>query len=493
METSTTLLSGFTDAADTPTRRGALTALIKTKQLHEAAADESFRYGLERLARSIRSEASNVDRLLTVATLQHVAATAPSIRARVESLVRDAIVEPLSKLHELPDVHDRLYAARSWRVAPNAWRLDDLATAAACEESGEAVRRECIEGIIELAAEIQEAISALRKALMAVRFETKKPGDSLGRRLNRVLAALTESISRSDKPVGDGAGREFSQLVEWRFHAARRPESDAVRADVVEHVAVLTHAIIRADFSHGGRGRTYEALSVVSDWFATHEWREMCRSSTAISRVREDLQKAILLLAGAGKTDTRLRDALVTVAGSRKHADAICRALATEHPGIPDDVRDWLAGSSRRVQSASATESQERSIDEVLAELLVAMARLSRASEVVKSEVIPEVSIVLPQSVHAVSRLIGMTDAMANKLNLAMTWRSLRLRGTVGQEVEFSPVEHRFNADGVRSRRVRLLSPVVERVSEDGVPRVVLKAAVEPTADQREPAVGASA
>ena len=232
---------------------------------------------------------------------------------------------------------------------------------------------------------------------------------------------------------------------------------------------------------------------MVSGWFATHEWREMCRSSTAISRVREDLQKAILLLAGAGKTDTRLRDALVTVAGSRKHADAICRALGTEHSGIPGDVRDWLAGSSRRLQSASATESQERSIDEVLAELLVAMARLSRASEVVKSEVIPEVSIVLPQSVHAVARLIGMTDAMANKLNLAMTWRSLRLRGAVGQEVEFSPVEHRFNADGVRSRRVRLLSPVVERLSEDGVPRVVLKAAVEPTSDQREPAVGASA
>ena len=254
METLSKPLSGFTDAADTRTRRAALTALIKTKQLHEATADKSFRYGLERLARSIRSESSNVDRLLTVAALQHVAATAPSIRARVESLVRDAIVEPLSKLHELPDVHDRLYAARSWRVAPNAWRLDDLATAVAYEESGEAVRRECIEGIIELAAEIQEAISALRKALLTIRFETKKPGDSMGRRLNRVLAALTEAISRSDKPVGDGAGREISQLVEWRFHAARRPESDAVRVDVVEHVAVLTHAIIRADFSHGGRG-----------------------------------------------------------------------------------------------------------------------------------------------------------------------------------------------------------------------------------------------
>ena len=82
---------------------------------------------------------------------------------------------------------------------------------------------------------------------------------------------------------------------------------------------------------------------------------------------------------------------------------------------------------------------------------------------------------------------------MANKFDLAVKWRSLRMRGTVGQEVEFSPVEHRFMSDGVPTRRVRLLSPLVERLSEDGIPRVVLKADVEPTAGQRAEALEASA
>ena len=90
------------------------------------------------------------------------------------------------------------------------------------------------------------------------------------------------------------------------------------------------------------------------------------------------------------------------------------------------------------------------------------------------------------------SRLAGLVESMANKLSLAVKWRSLRLRGTVGDEVEYSPVEHRLDA-GMRSRRVRLLTPVVERVSEDGVPRVVLKAAVEPVDDRRARAAGASA
>ena len=490
MTASTELLSRFANAADSPAQRAALVDLIKAKQLHKVASHEWFRGGLERLARSARDAENETDRLLTVSALQHAAATAPSTRTLVESLVRTAVAGPLTKLHELPEAHDRLYAAKSWRVVPNAWCLDDLATSAVREESGETVRKECIEGVFELASEVAEAIAALRKALLDLKFETKKPGDSLGRRLNRVIAALTDAISRSYKPVGENAGREVSYILDRGFRTAGLPESAKVRTEVVEQVAKLTHTIVRADFSLGGRYKTYRALSVVSHWFAAHQWEDICQSSTAVSRVRDDVQKALLLLAGAGKTDDRLRQALVTVSGSRKNANAICRIMATEHPGIPEDVRDWLASVSRRIQSTSTVESQERAIDEVLAELLVEMTRLSHASDVVQSDVLPDVSIVLPQSVHALSRLTGMADSMANKLSLAVKWRSLRIRGTVGQEVEFSPVEHQFSTNGAHSRRVRLLSPVVERVSEDDVPRVVLKATVEPISDQRERAIG---
>ena len=480
----TELLSKFTSAADTRVARAALTGLIKRKQLHKVASDESFRNGLERLACSAKDEENESDRLLTVAALLHAAATAPSIRTHVESLLKKTVDRPLSNLHELQEVRDRLYAAKSWRVVRNAWRVDDLAAAAAGEESGEAVRSECIEGIFELVEEIQEAILALRTALLAVNFDTKKPSDSLGRRLNRVLAASTEAILRSHKPVGENAGRELSRLLSGVFRATGYPDSPTVRSAVVEQAAAVTNAIVRVDFSHSRKAETYGALMATKSWFASYEWQEISESSDAVARVRDDLRKALLFLASAGKTDEFLRGALVTVAGSRERADSICRTMATEQPGIPDDVRDWLAGVSKRIQSDSVVESQEHSIDEVLAELLLAMTKLSRASEVVQSDVLPDVAIVLPQSEYALSRLTGMADAMASKLSLAVEWRSLRIRGTVGQEVEFSPVEHQFSSSGAPTRRVRLLSPVVERVSEDGVPKVVLKAAVEPTSDQ---------
>lgn len=492
MTTTSELVSRFADAGNTSSRREALIDLIKAKQLHSVVSTEPFRLGLAGLARSA-GDGGDRDRLLAVATLQRAAASAPPIRSTVKALMKDVVTRPLSDLHELSDIDDRLYAAKSWRVVPSAWSLDVLATAAVQEESGEAARRECVEGLVELANDVSEAISALRKALPAIRFETKKPGDSLGRRLIRLLGALTAVLSGIDKPVGENAGREVSQLLDRGFRTVGRPDSPAVRAGVVEQVALLTHTMVRVDFSHGARDKTYEALSVVSEWFAAHEWQEICASSKAIPHVSRDLQKSLLLLAERGKTDDRLRRALSTAAGSRKNGDAICRAMATEHPGIPDDVRDWLAGASRRTRSAAAVESRERSIDEVLAELLIVMSRLSRAADLVESDVLPEVSIVQPQQAPALSRLAGLVGAMASKLNLAVRWRALRLRGTVGQEVEFSPVEHQLDNDSVRSRRVRLLSPVVERISEDGVPRVVLKAPVEPITDRHEQALGSSA
>lgn len=122
MDTSADLLSRFADAADPGLRRAALIDLIKTKQLHRVASGERFRHGLERLAGSARDAEEEADRLLAVAALLHAAATAPSIRASVESLVRNAVTGPLSKLHELPDVHDAV--VRSQIVACRACRLE---------------------------------------------------------------------------------------------------------------------------------------------------------------------------------------------------------------------------------------------------------------------------------------------------------------------------------------------------------------------------------
>lgn len=449
-----------------------------------------FRESLELLAQSIRDETDELDRLHTVAALERAANTARSLRKPVEALMEDTVTRPLSRLHELRDPDDRRYAARVWRVVPTAWNVRDLAIAAVREESGENARTECIEGVVELSEDIEQGLEALRTALFALTFETKQPGNSLGKRLIRVMKALNGAVSRTHKPVGANAGRELRELARHGFSKTGRPETRAVREELVEQVAAVTHTIIRAGWLHGTKPETFAALRGLSDWFTSHAWERLCGESEPISRVRSDAEAGLTLLAQLGMPDDRLRSALMTLAGSRKKAQAICRRIAKEHPGIPGEVRHWLAGASKTITSASIVESQERSIDQVLGELLLAMTSLSRASSVVASEVVPDVSIVLPQSEPALLRLTRLADALDSTLSLAVTWRSLRLRGTVGQEVDFTPVEHEFLTAGAPTRRVRLLRPGVERVGEDGTPRTVLKATVEPIPEEPQPALG---
>ena len=483
MTPATELLRRFAASSQVDTQRDALIALVKNKQLHQVANDESFRQGLSNLALTVQQGTSGVQRLLAVATLERVAAVVKSLRPDVNELLDRFITRPLPSLHELADVDDRFYAARSWRAVRGEWYREHLAQAAVCEESGENVRRECLEGLVELAADISVVIGLLRAAFLTVAFDTKKPGDSRGRRLKRILGLVETVLSASDTPAGQNPGRELSQLVERSFPRTGLPETDKVRIDVAEQVAALIHQIVRAGFSHATDAKTYEALAVVSEWFDSDQWRDLCESSGAISRVRKDVTESLLLLARQPAPDERVRQALVTACGSAAVAQEICRRVATQVQGIPPDVRDWLAGARRRRRSVAASESRERSINEVLAELLLEMRSLSRASSVVQTDVLPDVKTVLPQSVSALSRLTGMADAVVNKMDLAVAWRSLRTCGEVGSEVDFSPVEHRFVSGGMHTRRVRIVRPGVEQVSEDGVPHVVLKAFVEPARD----------
>ncbi len=483
--TTTEALSEFAGAADVASQRGVVVDLVKSKRIHDVAADATFRGGLERLAAAVRTGTPG-DRLTAIATLERAAAVSKPLRKVVDELLRRVVAEPLENLHALKDADDRLYAARSWRAVRNGeLYLDLLATAAVREEMGEAIRKECVEGVVELSTDVAAALDRLRAALVEMRFPTKKPGDSLGRRLKRLLQVVADTLSKSHRQVGQQVGRDLGLFVERTVRAHGRPESAAVRTGIAERTAALVHEIVRSGFSLAAEHRTYEALEVVREWFEPVEWRDLCASSDWLARVKKDVREALLLLARLGLTDDDLRRALETVCGSSGDADAVCRKIATERSDVPQDVRDWLVKAPRRIRSANAVESQTRAIDTVLAEVLLDMEKLSRASEAVKSDVLPDVSTVLPQSEGPLNRLTGTADAMVNKLKLAMVWRSLRVRKQeVGQEVEFSPREHRFRGDGTPGRRVRLISPIVVRTTEEGAPHVVLKGHVEPLGDR---------
>ena len=479
------LLVQFSTAPETQLQRAALVSLIKTKQVHKAARDKLFSEGLRKLGQAIRDSNDTHGPLIAAATLERAAAVVKALRPRINELLQKSITTRLADLHQLRDRNDRQYAARTWRAVRSSWYVDYLAEAAVREESGEKIRKECLEGVITLAEDVSAALNALQQAFISTRFETKKPADSVGRRFTRVLGVFTTILLESHKPLGQDVGQKLSRLVDRTFRSTGLPQSSVIKRDITHQIAKLIHGIVRTSFSYAAQDSTYEAILVVQKWFDTSDWVELCESSDsdAIFHLQNDLQESIVLLARVGVIDDGLRRTLGTALGSSKRAEEVCREIATTTSGLNQDVRDRLAGVLPRRRSTSAAESQEWSIDKILAELLIETGRLSKVSNMVQTGVLPEVSTVLPNSVRALSTLTGLADAFSNRMALALKRRSLRARGVIGDEVEFSPLEHQLSGGGLPTRRVRIVSPMVERISEDGVPQIVLKALVETIAD----------
>ena len=479
------LVAQFATAKEARLQRAALVSLIKTKLIHEAARHNLFKEGLRKLGKEIQAGRDIDGVLIAAATLERAAAVVKTLRPQTNELLQKSITTQLPDLHELDDGNDRQYAARTWRAVRSSWYIDYLAKAAVREESGENIRKECLEGVITLAEDVSAALGALQQAFMITRFETKHPGDSAGRRFKRVLGHFTTILMESHKSMGQDVGRRLSLLVRRTFRKTGIPENSDIKSEVTYQISRLIHGIVRTSFSFATQDSTYEALSIIQGWFDPSDWVRLCESSDTdgINLLQNDLRESILLLAKVGIVDDALRRTLGTTLGSSRRADEVCREIAITTPGLKQDVRDRLAGVLPRRKSVSAAENQEWAVDEILAELLIETDRLSTAANMVQTGLLPEVSTILPHSVRALSTLTGLANAFSNRMALVLKRRSLRTRGIAGDVIEFSPLEHQLSGNGTPSRRVRIVTPLVERISEDGVPQLVRKALVEPIAD----------
>jgi hypothetical protein len=197
--------------------------------------------------------------------------------------------------------------------------------------------------------------------------------------------------------------------------------------------------------------------------------------------LRSDISEALRLLVRAGITDDALFEKLVQAVGSPQAAREIARKIAEEVPGLPGHVQNWLLGTAPRRDSSLATESQQRSVDEIIADLLIDSVMLSEKAETAERDVLPEIMVVVPRLANSMVSLVRQCESTLQTLRYIAEKRSLRVRGKVGEEVDFSPLEHEMVGGPVPGvRRVRVVRPVVEAMSHDGVARIVRKGLVEP-------------
>jgi hypothetical protein len=303
----------------------------------------------------------------------------------------------------------------------------------------------------------------------------------MGRRLRKVLAQMNRISAPGEIQTGTAPGRSLASVVETAFSSSGLPETDDVRVSVTDDALALVARMVRIRFSLATDGTTYSVLDVFRGWVRSHDWPDFIGRATSARLVSDDLLQALRILARAGVTDDVLYRHLISSMGSEHQARQAALELATDTHGLSEDVQAWLRGSQLRRESALATESQERSADEVFGDLLLEARSLAKQAEYVRDEVIPELRVVAPSVADRVSTMVDAQGSAVGKIELLATRRALRSRWQRGDVVEYSALEHELvggKPSGVRY--VRVLSPLVESLPPTGVRRIVRKALVEP-------------
>jgi hypothetical protein len=382
----------------------------------------------------------------------------------------------------LDDANDRLAVAQAWRIASTKWWPEYLAAASVQEENtAEKVRSECIQGLLVTAGNLEGVMELLRKNLRELRFGTANPAKSSSLRYASILSTLRRSYTRNPIELGENVGAEFSKLMEESFRSTGQPTGPATKEAIVEDAARLVHEFVRAKFSRATRASTYSVLDVVRSWYKQPEWAALTETSQGLRILREDICEALRLLLQAGVTDDALSRRLAQTVESGEKSRELLRQMAAEMPGLPVPVRQWLLGVAPRKESALATESQQRSVDELLAELLIETCKLGDLARLAERDLLPQISVLTPRFADLLSDFIGECKRTLQDLQYVALKRALKVRGSAGEELDFSPLEHEM-LDGPRPgvRRVRIVRPAVEATSPDGPSRIVRKAIVEP-------------
>jgi hypothetical protein len=468
-----------------------LTRLIKVRAIHTASKTPEFDRWLIHLRETAGITSEPEPRMLAVAALTRIAATVNALRSRIAGALSSALTEPLPPLDTLRNPDDRTYVAQACSIAQAPWCVTYLANAAVLEESAEKARAECFRSLLKLSSSLQTILQLLRDHIGDFEPAKESPADSVGRRLRRILVALRRAMATKVVDSGSDPGDVLADLLRAAFKKYGAPSEYKIAEALANEVAVLVHELIGARFSLAVDAASYKALRIVRAWF-DYRWPEFVSSSKPMAGVRSDLREAITILAKQGKTDDELADALEVASGSRTEARSLLAQIGEEVVGLEDSVRSWFLGTSPATPPTSidddshAAESQRLREARDLAEVLIYAADLMQLATSMFDQLTGEQEISHIPDAGALRSFAAKARATSDLATSFARHRSLELRGQVGDEVEFSPLEHDLIGGTLAGiRKVRIVQPAVAYRNPGSSPVIVKKAVVEPSRTQR--------
>ena len=476
------ILQLFAEAKPMELKARSLKELMKGGTIHSVRDDPRFGKGIEDAAMHVQSSAEPKQKLLALTVLARIASRIKAKRNDLVQKMETILQTPLPGLPELDDAEDRAYAAQALKWASGDWIVPYLARSIVEEESGEKARATLVQILLMKSSNLTSAFDALREPLTEWKPKTEAKGDSAARRLKRILSAIRPELLLTEAPTGDNLGETIKAFIAAAFRNVGPPTSSESATGLTVEIFLFLHYLVRTRLSLAAEGATYQALHIPSRWFLKGRWPEDCDKEREI--LSRDIEEAIARLAKQSITDDSLLKILDLIRGSRENALKVTSRIADQTTGLTDNVVEWLRRG--RVKGAAQgqklmTESNQLAADPTLALLLIDSSRVVQMLDGPGQDLLNEVRIFEPNLEPSAKAFLDRVRMLTEGLNTLAKKRFLRIRGKIGEVVDYSPNEHEaVGAPIAGTRRVRIVRPLVERVRDEKITEIVIKAAVEP-------------
>lgn len=460
-------------------RHEALSALISSKFLPKQADHQAVRMGRDRLLRDAVQAAQPAHRLLAIAETIRLTQVVKRWLPEVTQQLEAAFAEEIPPLGLLGEADDRLNVARACNLINRQWLPGYLARSIAEEEQGEKARGELFNALLSRVDSIADALQILSARFAEVRPKTESPGDTVAKRLTRTLAALRTALLESDKEAGGELGKALQGLVSASFVEVGRPQDDKAKVELSREVLLTVHDIVRTRLSVVAEPSMYQAVAYC---------RQLCGGtwpdelSKPLEKLTTDVCEALLLLGRQGMRDQTLLGQLDILCKYPERARALARDLASRHPELKEEVRDWLERGRVRVErstSSAAIEAAASSADAAIGLALQAARQARQATEGLRDRLLSSLEVFEPALLGVTQDSLDRVKALAIQVEQAASLRNLELLGTPGTEVDASPKFFEMVGGQPRQRMV-VRQPAVVKTRSDGLPGdVVLRGLVE--------------
>ena len=354
------------------------------------------------------------------------------------------------------DGRTKAYAAAALCQIDTPWIPKYLAREAVLIDTADNARRELLTECLRRESSISKWVSAI--AAQAVQLREIPPVRRQNR-IRRIFDSMRQVVQQWRGDVGSDAGVRLAESLRAFLRPMKLNELDESKLfAIADSLISILCRVIELRFSTALDADTYQLIDQGKKTFGAGLWGRFVRASNILPELRTSLLESALVLARQNRTDKQISTVLAASYTSYPQASrAIGRHLKTAQDLDPDIARWWSKIGKVSDSKSPVQQKVGNTEDSQIGALLIQVDRNRDAMEKIERAVVPGLEIsdnVLASTVRkAVKRYRDIDQTVRRLARL----RKLRKKDSVGEIVEYNPLEHELlegHRTGVRSVKI---------------------------------------